>query len=42
MSISTDSAVHFDPYDVEVDLATARLSPTSTVRGWDTMPAVFA
>ena len=39
MSISTDSAVHFDPYDVEVDLATARLS---TVRGWDEMPAVFA
>ena len=37
MSISTDSAVHFDPYDV--DLATARLS---TVRGWDEMPAVFA
>jgi cytochrome P450 len=23
----------------EVDLANARLSPTSTVRGWETMPA---
>ena len=26
----------------EVDLANAELSPTSTVRGWDAMPAVIA
>ena len=25
----------------EVDMASARLSPTSTVRGWETLPAVI-
>jgi cytochrome P450 len=28
--------------DWEVDLGSARLSPTSTVRGWETLPAVIA
>jgi len=27
--------------DWDIDLANARLSPTSTVRGWDTMPALL-
>jgi hypothetical protein len=27
---------------VEVDLTGAKLSPTSTVRGWEAMPAVLA
>jgi cytochrome P450 len=28
--------------DWEVDLTEAKLSPTSTVRGWESMPAVVA
>jgi cytochrome P450 len=28
--------------DWEIDLDGARRSPTTTVRGWDTMPAVIA
>ena len=27
--------------DWDVDLTNAKLSPTSTVRGWETMPAVL-
>lgn len=56
MALSTDSAVYFDPYHVEVIKDPSQtfrrlrmyynaqhdLSPTSTVRGWDVMPAVSA
>jgi cytochrome P450 len=28
--------------DWDVDLSTANLSPTSTVRGWETLPVVIA
>jgi hypothetical protein len=45
VTVSAANDVYFDPYDVElnaewdVDSAEYQLSPTSTVRGWETMPA---
>jgi hypothetical protein len=43
-----DVDLNADPYAVldrfphwEVDLTNAELSPTSTVRGWESMPAVL-
>lgn len=64
---ATASAVYYDPYDVDmgaalarlegrialdellsrfpewdVDLTGAKIAPTSTVRGWETLPIVIA
>ena len=38
---SARGAVHDRFPEWEVDLTTAELSPTSTVRGWESMPAVI-
>ena len=37
MTVTAGSDVYFDPYDV--DISEYKLSPTATVRGWETMPA---
>ncbi|MCV7199147.1 hypothetical protein [Mycobacterium angelicum] len=52
MTASAHSQIRFDPYvvdlvadryrDWEIDLANAELSPTSTVRGWESMPALVS
>lgn len=40
MTAASDSAIYYDPFDIEIDGDDAVQAHTPTVRGWEKLPAI--